>query len=134
MATFGNVGHARGAHLALVQGGGDTGVSDTSAARAASSTLGTDPVVRVNPGPVARRMNSTAYSTLDAQGPRSRHELGVRAVARDAASFEDALFDMVCASGVSRENAEGVTCAILGNPALKAQAERAFQRARIDAV
>ena len=132
MNTFSNVGHARGAHLALIQGGGGR-VADSGTARAASSTLGADPVMRVAQ-PVARRMNTTAYSTLDAQGPRSRHELGVRAVARDAVNFEDALHDMVRASGVREENAGHVAAAILGNPALKAQAERAFQRARIDAV
>lgn len=133
MGNFGHVGHARGAHLALIQGGGGTSISDTSATRAASSAIGADPVVRVAQ-PSVRRMNTTAYSTLDAEGPRSSHEQGIRAVARQHPSFEAALVDMVRASGVSPSNADSVARAILGNPALKAQAERAFQRARLDAV
>ena len=58
----------------------------------------------------------------------------MRAVARNYDSFEDALLPMVLASGVSGDAASSVAEAIMGNPALKAQAERAFQRARLNAV
>jgi hypothetical protein len=77
---------------------------------------------------------ATGYGASTIETPRSRHESGVRAVARNFDNFDDALLPMVLASGVSGEAAASVAEAILGNPALKAQAERAFQRARLSAV
>jgi len=132
MANFTGIGHgggeARRAHLALVDGGAS--LSTQAAARAASSAVGRPTVVQAE-APTARAA-ATAYSsrpTLEA--PRSRHESGVRAVAKNYDNFADALLPMVLASGVSGEAATSVADAILSNPALKAQAERAFQRARI---
>lgn len=121
-------GDARRAHLALVEGGASISTNATSAATRA---IGADPVLR--PRDTAR-VAGTAYAAGSIEAPRSRHESGVRAVARNYSSFEDALLPMVLASGVSGESAASVAEAIMGNPALRAQAERAFQRARISAV
>ncbi|MCW2960417.1 MAG: hypothetical protein JWM90_804 [Thermoleophilia bacterium] len=123
---FNSNGDARRAHLALV---GGTGTDLTSASREAAAVL--RPVANVH------RANSamTAYGAASGlEAPRSRHESGVRAVARDSADFESALLPMVLASGVSGESATAIRNAILNNPALKAEAERAFQRARIESV
>lgn len=134
MADFGSInfgGEARRAHLALVDGGA---AISTRATSAATRAIGTNPVGRIE-APVAPRVDAaTAYSSRGVEAPRSRHESGVRAVAQNYASFEDALLPMVLASGVSGEAASSVAEAIMGNPALKAQAERAFQRARLNAV
>lgn len=130
MNNFGDItaGHARRAHLALVNGGGAT--PDAGAAREA---LGADPVVRLATTTPAHA--STSYAARGgAEGTRSRHEQGVRVIARNYDSFEDALVPMVLASGVSGEAASAVAAAIRNNPALRAQAERAFQRARMDVV
>jgi len=116
----------RAAHLALVQGGSSISTNATSAA---TRTLGTAPVAGL--APVAPRLSvATSYRATTAEAPRSRHEQNVRAVARNFDNFDDALEHMVRASGVSREAAASVAEAIKGNPALKAQAEVAFQRAR----
>lgn len=116
----------RAAHLALVQGGNSISTNSTSAA---TRTLGADPVGRI--APLAPRLSvATSYAATAVEAPRSRHEQGVRAVARNFENFEDALLPMVLASGVSGEAATSVAEAIKGNPALKAQAEVAFQRAR----
>ncbi len=123
-------GEARRAHLALVQGGAST--ISTNSTSAATRALGTDPVARIA-APTTPRIG-TGYAAASVESPRSRHEQGVRAVARNFESFEDALLPMVLASGVSGEAAASVAEAIMGNPALKAQAERAFQRARLSAV
>jgi hypothetical protein len=131
MADFGSInfgGDARRAHLALVEGGASISTNSTSAATRA---LGADPVVR----PIASTPRGvTGYGARVSETPRSRHENGVRAVARNFDNFTDALLPMVLASGVSGEAAASVAEAIMGNPALKAQAERAFQRARLNAV
>lgn len=121
-------GDARRAHLALVEGGASISTNATSAATRA---IGADPVLR--PATTARAA-TTGYGATSIESPRSRHEAGVRAVARNYSNFEEALLPMVLASGVSGEAAASVAEAIMGNPALKAQAERAFQRARINAV
>lgn len=133
MADFGGInfgGDARRAHLALVQGGGSISTNSTSAATRA---LGADPVTRVQQPSTLGRAAATGYAAAT-EAPRSRHESGVRAVAKNYASFDEALLPMVLASGVSGEAAASVAEAIMGNPALKAQAERAFQRARLNAV
>lgn len=133
MADFGGInfgGDARRAHLALVQGG----AISTNSTSAATRALGSDPVSRVQQPSGLGRTAATGYSAASAETPRSRHESGVRAVARNYASFDEALLPMVLASGVSGEAAASVAEAIMGNPALKAQAERAFQRARLSAV
>jgi hypothetical protein len=133
MADFGGInfgGDARRAHLALVEGGASISTNATSAA---SRAIGSNPVLRVNPSSIGRSA-ATAYSSAVGEAPRSKHETGVRAVARNYTQFEDALLPMVLASGVSGEAAASVAEAIMGNPALKAQAERAFQRARLHAV
>lgn len=132
MADFGfNLGgEARRAHLALVEGGASISTNATSAATRA---IGSTPVGQVTPtAPSASP--ATAYGAAAVESPRSRHEGGVRAVARNYENFEDALLPMVLASGVSGEAAASVAEAIKGNPALRAQAERAFQRARLSAV
>lgn len=124
------MGHARGAHLALVQGGR----SDTIAARQAPAVLGTAPVARPT-----RPEAATVYHVRPGnvspgvEAPRSSHERGVQAVARSYPNFESALLPMVLASGVSGEAAPSVARAIMANPSLRADAERAFLRARIDA-
>jgi hypothetical protein len=134
MADFGSInfgGEARRAHLALVEGGASI---STNATGAATRSLGTDPVGRIQAARPTGSTRPTAFTAAAGEAPRSRHETGVRAVARNYESFEDALLPMVLASGVSGEAAASVAEAIMGNPALKAQAERAFQRARINAV
>ena len=93
-------------------------------------------VVRSSTSPRAEHRAATPRAThrlrrrVEPRTPRSRHEDGVRAVAKNYANFDEALLPMVLASGVSGEAAASVAEAIMGNPALKAQAERAFQRAR----
>ena len=132
MNNFGDInaaGHARRAHLALVNGSGAT--PDAGTARAA---LGADPVVRPVATSQTRAATSYAAQGGGVEGTRSRHEQGVRVIARNYANFEDALVPMVLASGVSGEAASAVAGAIRNNPALRAQAERAFQRARMDVV
>jgi hypothetical protein len=121
-------GDARRAHLALVEGGGSISTNSTSAATRA---IGADPVLRVAQPTAPAYGAPTGYAANSVEGPRSRHEAGVRAVAANYDNFEDALLPMVLASGVSGEAASSVAEAIMGNPALKAQAERAFQRARL---
>ncbi len=131
MADFGGInfgGDARRAHLALVEGGASTSTNSTSAD---NSALGVVPTVRAA---ATAPSIATGYATTRGEAPRSRHENGVRAVARNFDNFDDALLPMVLASGVSGEAAASVAEAIKGNPALKAQAERAFQRARLNAV
>lgn len=133
MADFGGInfgGDARRAHLALVEGGASISTNATSAA---SRAIGSDPVTRVNPTSIGRAA-ATGYSAAAGEAPRSKQDAGVRAVARNYSQFEDALLPMVLASGVAGEAAATVAEAIMGNPALKAQAERAFQRARINVV
>ena len=122
--TFNAGGEARRAHLALVQGGAGANTTDATSAATA---------VRSVARPQQRDAAQTRYAAMG-EAPRSRHESGVRAVAQNFANFEDALLPMVLASGVSGEAAASVAEAIKGNPALKAQAERAFQRARLNAV
>lgn len=133
MADFGNInfgGEARQAHLALVEGG--AGIT-TRATSAATRAIGSTSIASIEQPRIDRRI-ATGYAAASVEGPRSRHETGVRAVARNYDSFEDALLPMVLASGVSGDAASSVAEAIMGNPALKAQAERAFQRARLNAV
>ena len=120
-------GDARRAHLALVEGGASISTNSTSAA---TRSIGADPVLRVATPPQGAFGAPTAYAS-SVEAPRSRHESGVRAVAANYENFEDALLPMVLASGVSGEAAASVAEAIMGNPALKAQAERAFARARM---
>jgi hypothetical protein len=64
----------------------------------------------------------------------ARHAAGVRAIATQYPNFEEALLPMVLASGVGGDAAVAVADAIMNNPNLRAQAERAFQRARLTAV
>lgn len=126
MNDFGRIGgDARRAHLALVQGG----LSTTP-----SATQGVEATPRASAATRAH-LASTGYAA-QATGsvPRSRHESGVRAVARAHESFEDALLPMVLASGVSRDAAATVAATIMASPALRAQAERAFARSRMGAV
>lgn len=127
---IGSGGDARRAHLALVEGGSSISTNATSDVRRAAK-LETDLIQHSLPTP---RFAATGYAAATGETPRSRHESGVRAVAKNYATFDDALLPMVLASGVSGEAAASVAEAIMGNPALKAQAERAFQRARINAV
>ncbi|MCW2923614.1 MAG: hypothetical protein JWM98_1018 [Thermoleophilia bacterium] len=127
---IGSGGDARRAHLALVEGGASISTNATSDVRLAAT---------LEPSAIRHSLASapraaTGYAAATGEAPRSRHESGVRAVAKNYATFDDALLPMVLASGVSGEAAASVAEAILGNPALKAQAERAFQRARINAV
>jgi hypothetical protein len=127
MTNFGgiNATHAQRAHLALIEGGASTsaatGATNVSGVRAAGAER-----------PAASKRVATGYAHANVEGTRSRHEVGVRAVAKHYATFEDALVPMVLASGVSGEAATAVAEAIMSNPSLRAQAERAFQRARIN--
>lgn len=109
----------RRSHLAVVQGTGP----------AAAEASNVDPATRMR----AAAQGSTGYHAAASTG-RSRHEEGVRAVALRYDNFADALLPMVLASGVSGESAVAVAEAIKANPALTAQAERAFQRARLSAL
>lgn len=131
MTNFGSINHsgvdARRAHLALIEGGAQASSAGTT--RAATEALGTAPVLQVAAA-TTRSAAATAYARTTAEGPRSSHEKGIRAVARQFDHFEQALLPMVLASGVSGEAAGSVVAAIQNNPALKAQAERAFQQAR----
>lgn len=132
MTGFGGVGfnggHARGAHLALINGGASDKVAT---ARAAEGELR---LASVNKTADVQAKNQTAWrgASSSIEGSRSNHEQGVRAIAKNFANFEEALLPMVLASGVSGEAASSVAAAIRSNPALLAQAERAFQRARIE--
>ena len=127
MADFGGInfgGDARRAHLALVEGGAHDQHQLDECRR--PRALGTAPVApRIAPTVRRRAPGSRRRSEDAAQPPRD----GVRAVAKNFNNFDDALLPMVLASGVSGEAAASVADAIKGNPALKAQAERAFQRA-----
>jgi len=129
MTNFGSINSdASRAHLALIQGGGQD--SSINATRNASRALGTAPTLHVAAA-AARRVAATGYARTTAhEGPRSGHEAGIRAIARQFNSFTDALLPMVLASGVSGEAASTVVAAIQSNPALLAQAERAFDKAR----
>ena len=134
MADFGSInfgGDAGRSHLALVEGGANISTNATSAA---TRTIGTDPIGRMPQVTSLGARAATGYAAATGEAPRSRHESGVRAVARNYANFDDALLPMVLASGVSGDAAAAVADAIKGNPALRAQAERAFQRARLNAV
>ena len=125
---IGSVGDAGGAHLALIEGG----AQHTSGARESHSAL--------RPAPVLRSVPMTGQATgfvraQPSEGDRSRHELDVRSAAREFKDFESALMPMVRASvkGISSKAAADVAKVIMANPALRAQAERAFERARNDA-
>lgn len=127
MTNFSSIGGDAGrAHLALIQGG-NTG--NVGATRDASRALGSAPVLQVAAS-TARRVAATGYARTAPEGPRSGHEAGIRAIAQQFDAFSDALLPMVLASGVSGEAAASVVAAIKGNPALLAQAERAFDKAR----
>lgn len=76
------------------------------------------------------RAGASSYGA--AVSASNRHEVHVRAIAAQHDNFEDALPHMVRASGVTGDAARAATKAILANPALKAQAERAYARARIN--
>jgi hypothetical protein len=129
MGTTG--GHARGAHLALVEGG------SRSDAAAATSAINGSSSARGASGPATTDRVNTAYAAAAGQtgeAARTRHEQGVRAVARAYDNLNEALIPMVLASGVSGEQAPRVAEAIRSNPALLAQAEKAFTRARIEVI
>ena len=64
----------------------------------------------------------------------NRHTNSVRAIAAAYDTFEDALLPMVLASGVTGDAAVAAADAIMNNPVLRAQAERAYSRARLNAV
>ena len=104
-------------------------VQRTASTREASRTLGTAPTLHVA-ATAARRVAATGYARTAPEGPRSGHEAGIRAIAQQFTAFHEALLPMVLASGVSGEAAASVVKAIQGNPALLAQAERAFDKAR----
>jgi hypothetical protein len=125
MNQFGGIssGDARRAHLALVTG---TSVGADRTNESVLAARGRTPDLRATTYSAAR------HGVSSLEGVRSRHERGVRAVASAYATFEDALLPMVLASGVSGESAPAVRDAILGNPALRAQAQRAYARARAD--
>lgn len=144
MSQFSNFGlgpDARRAHLALVQGGGPTtnatskvdggsSAASAPALRAVASSERAQDVRRVG-APAAPSSTSFARAA-GGEAPRSRNEEGIRAVARAYDNFSDALLPMVLASGVSGESASAVATAIRSNPALTAQAQRAFDRARAE--
>jgi len=84
-----------------------------------------------NVTPLRRREPSNTNFGAAIQSSASRHDASVRAVAARYDNFQDALLPMVLASGVTGDAAVAVADAIQANPALKAQAERAFQRAQL---
>lgn len=131
MTNFSTIGFRGGdagrAHLALIQGGNES--STTASTREASRALGTAPTLHVAAS-AARRVAATGYARTTPEAPRSGHEAGIRAIAKQFTAFHEALLPMVLASGVSGEAAASVVKAIQGNPALLAQAERAFDKAR----
>lgn len=116
-------GASRTGHLALV--GGSAVTTNTTSIEGATTV-----------DPASRMRNAAQGTRIGANVPveRSRHEDGVRAVAAKYDNFEEALLPMVLASGVSGEAAVAVAEAIRSNPALTAQAERAFFRARVAAL
>lgn len=124
MTNFGGTNYTSStqsrAHLAVINGG--------------KSVSADAPVTATDA--LSMRSVTTNYvsSRTDIEGARSRTELGVRSVARAYENFDDALLPMIHASGVKGESAAIVVEAIRKNPTLRAQAERAFQRARIDVV
>ena len=129
---MGNIGGMNGsdvqrAHLALV---GGTAVTASSAADGAGSLART----AATRGSIEASRTATVYGSATVDGARSRHETGVRAVAKSYDDFESALLPMVLASGVTGEAAVAVAEAIASNDQLRAQAERAFQRARLESV
>jgi hypothetical protein len=136
MSNFGSIGfsgvNAGRAHLAVIQGGGGT-ADNIGAARDASRALGTAPTLQVAAAVASARRTpaGTNYNAGHMEAPRSSHEAGIRAVARQFHAFDEALLPMVLASGVSGEAAASVVAAIKSNPALLAQAERAFDKARV---
>lgn len=80
------------------------------------------------------RSSATGVTFGAAVETSNRHNMSVRAIAAKYDNFEDALLPMVLASGVTGEAAVAVAEAINSNPALRAQAERAFQRAQLNAL
>lgn len=64
----------------------------------------------------------------------SRYSKDVSVVANQYSSFDDALLPMVLATGVTGDAALNVCEAIRNNEALRAQAQRAFQKSRMSAV
>ncbi len=77
---------------------------------------------------------ATGYGAAAAMPENTQDVRSVRAVALQYDRFEDALLPMVLASGVKGDAAVAAAEAILSNPALLAQAEKAYARARISAV
>jgi hypothetical protein len=102
-----------GAHLSVVGGNNDTTIGRSRAVRAAIAST---------------RFGSTIET------PAQRSEASVRAIATEYATFEEALLPMVLASGVTGEAAVAVAAAVEANPVLRAQAERAWQKARMAAL
>ncbi|MCW2950273.1 MAG: hypothetical protein JWN41_1286, partial [Thermoleophilia bacterium] len=122
-----NVSNAGRAHLALIEGGG--AADTTGSARDATRTLGAAPIALVA-ADTTRRAAATGYASTSPEAPRSRHEAGIRAVAQQFDEFHEALLPMVLASGVAGVAAASIVEAIMSNPVLKAQAQRAFDKAR----
>jgi hypothetical protein len=102
-----------GVHLSVVGGNNDTTIGRSRAVRAAVAST---------------RFGATIET------PAQRSEASVRAIASKYATFEEALLPMVLASGVTGDAAVAVAAAVDANPALRAQAERAWQKARMAAL
>lgn len=77
--------------------------------------------------------NSTSFGAPIIEA-KSRYSKDVSVVANQYSSFDDALLPMVLATGVSGDAALHVVDAIRNNDALRDQAQRAFQKSRMQAV
>jgi len=114
-----------------------SGIIKNNEATALNQTTTLRAVVASDTGnvtPLRRRELGTTNYGAAVQSSVSRHDASVRAVASRYDNFKDALLPMVLASGVTGEAAVAVAEAIQANPALKAQAERAFQRAQLSSL
>lgn len=119
MNDLGGTTGAQKSHLAVISGGG---------------SMRTTAVSPLEAGMAVRSQRTTGYNTGGVEGARSRHETNVRAIARSYDNFEDALLPMVQASGVAGRSAIVVAETIRNSRVLRDQAERAFQRARMELV
>lgn len=136
LGGIGSPGDARRAHLALITGGAHAPA--TKPATTQRTTAGS-PLEAARTAATDRtppRSNVTAFGPAAGaralEAVRSQHEQRVRAVARQHATFEEAIGPMIRVSGVSSRAADAVANAILNTPTLRNQAERAYARARAD--
>lgn len=121
IARFGTVG--AGAHLSVVTSANN--FSDGDSGRH-SDTTGVQPY----------RTTGVSYGAAVSGFRRQRELADVRSVALRYDTFEEAVLPMVLASdrSLSGEVAVRVADAVMGNERLRAQAERAYHKARLSAI